>query len=1112
MKKNLICLKNAHFRKTFQVIKISLFLFFMSVFQLFAVNNYAQNKKMTLSEEKATIADVLQVNQEQKVITGTVSDEEGNPLPGVNIIIKGTTQGTVTDANGKYTLSAPTNATLVFSFVGYKTQEISISGKTIVNVTLEQETIGLSEVVVTALGISREKKTLGYSVQDVGNEELAEVKPLNVVNALSGKVAGVQITNATGAVGGASRIVIRGESSFTNSQPLWVVDGTPFINFESTKDPMSGADFGNGALDLDPSNIESITVLKGANAAAIYGSRAANGVILVTTKRGKAAKGFGVEVSSSLTFAVNPYLPYYQNKYGGGSQGSEYYWKKYNEDNGTNLSYQEYAEQFGYYYVDGRNGVNDGTPSSWGPRLDIGLMLPQFDSPIDPNTGERIATPWVSHPNNVRDFYETGITSDNSVAFSKSGDLGSLRVYFNDNRVKGTLPNTDYRKNTIGFNSDLKLNERLKVSSNVSYIINASDNLPAQGYYGDAPNNPQSGVTFMPRQVDIKKLKEHWNEVMPSGMPYNFGVGETPNPYLQAHNTNARDRNRLFGNVNIDLKLADWLTLRGRAGTDFYYEHRKSIVLALTYRATDGSGLGGTFDESNIMGSETNYDLLAMFDKGFGDFRIDGTIGGNLRNTRRDTKNISANDLVVPDLFTIGNAKGVQGVGQYRSEKETQSVFGSANLSYKDYLFLSVTGRNDWSSTLPPDEWSYFYPSFSLGFVFTDAFNISSDIFTYGKLRGGWASVGRDTNPYMLQPTYQQYGSLWEGNGLYVLPGTLPNQMLKPESTKSTEIGGEFRFFQNRLGLDISYYDVKNQNQILNVAVSNASGYNSVTINAGEIQNQGVEIILNATPIRTNRFSWDIDINWAKNKNRVNSLYGDLETYRISSMWGSSIEARPGEPFGTIIGTKMRRDDDGNLLVNDKGRILRDKNQEVGNVTPDWVGGMTNTFRYKNISLRFLIDTKMGGDIVAGTIRWGGSGGALKYTADDNIRETGVIWDAVRESDGAKNDTRISGAQWVSDWSRTVENWVMDGSYVKLREVSLGYTLPVSKMGNLGNYVNNVRLSVIGRNLAILYHSPENKFGIDPEVGSGNSLRGLGYEQMTVPVSREFGARLSFSF
>jgi outer membrane receptor protein involved in Fe transport len=512
------------------------------------------------------------------------------------------------------------------------------------------------------------------------------------------------------------------------------------------------------------------------------------------------------------------------------------------------------------------------------------------------------------------------------------------------------------------------------------------------------------------------------------------------------------------------------------------------------------------------MGMETNYDLLAIFDKEFGDIRIDGTIGGNIMTARTDRKSINANDLVVPDLFTIGNAKGVQGVSQYESMKQTQSIFGSANVSFRDYLFLAVTARNDWSSTLPQDEWSYFYPSFSMGFVFTEAFNISSDILSYGKLRGGWASVGRDTNPYLLQPTFSPIGGLWQGDGVYSLPGTLPNSALRPESSKSTEIGAELRFFFNRIGIDVSYYNVLNQDQIINVAVSNASGYNAVTINAGEIQNQGVEVIMNLTPVQSRNLTWDIDLNYAKNKNTVNSLYEDLETYRISSMWASSVEARPGQPFGTIIGNSMRRDEAGNLLVNDAGRILRDNNQELGNVTPDWVGGLTNTFRYKGLSLRVHMDAKMGGDFIAGTIRWGGSGGALEYTAEGDLREEGRVWDAVRESDGAVNDVRISGAAWVSDWSRTVENWVMDGSYIKLREVSLGYTLSQSKLGIVGNYVNNIRLSIIGRNLAILYRSPENTFGIDPEVSSGNSLVGLGYEQMTVPVSRNIGARLTFSF
>ncbi len=1083
-------------RKRLLILRLTILLAFLSSFRGMPSNPNEWDTKLSI--EKVHAFKIV-----QSEIQGTVSDESGVPLPGVSIVVKGTSKGVVTDFDGKYVIKASSGDILVFSYIGMKAQEVRLDGQTNVNITMADDAQALDEVVVTALGITREKKSLGYAVQDVDNEQLSEVKPVNLVNALSGKIAGVQVTNATGAVGGAARIVIRGQSSFTNSQPLWIVDGTPFINFNSDKDPMTGADFGNGALDIDPSNVESISVLKGPNAAALYGSRGANGVIVVTTKRGSKSKGFGVEVSSTITFDAFPYLPYYQNEYGGGSNGSEYYWNKYNTDNGTNLTYQDYAKQFGYNYVDGRNGVNDGTPSSWGPRLDAGLILDQFTGPNQP---------WVSRPDNVKDFYETGVTTDNSVSFSKAGDLGAMRAYFNENRVKGTLPNTDYLKNTIGFNSDLKLHKRLTLRSNITYVINQSDNIPAQGYNGGAANSPQSGVTFMPRQVDVKPLEENWNTIMESGLPYNFGAGETPNPYLQAHNTNARERNRFYGNVSLDLEVTDWLTLKGRAGTDYYYENRKSKILALTYRATDGTGLQGTFSEENRMGSESNYDFLAMFDKEFGDIRIDGTLGANKMVAKRDNKRIWANDLVTPDLFTIGNAKGVQGVSQFESMKETHSVFGAVNASYKDYLFLGVTGRNDWSSTLPANEWSYFYPSASLSFVFTDAFDIKSDILSYGKIRGGWASVGRDTSPYMLEPTYNPIGGLWEGNGVYSLPGTLPNQMLKPESSKSIEIGAEFRFFDNMVGLDISYYDVKNQDQIINVVVPNASGYNAVTINAGEIQNSGVEIVLNTTPIRNTDFSWDLDLNYAKNKNIVNSLYEDLETYRISSMWASSIEARPGQQFGVIIGNKMRTDDNGNLVVNDAGRILRDNNQELGNITPDWVGGITNTLRYKNISLRVLVDAKMGGEFVSGTIRWGGSGGALEYTAADNIREEGRIWDAVRESDGQPNTARISGAQWVSDYSRTVDNWVMDASFIKLREVSLGYTLPQSKMGNLGNYLNQMRFSLIGRNLAILYRGSENIYGIDPEVGSGSGLSGLGYEQMTIPVSRNIGARITFSF
>jgi len=1053
------------------------FLLLMSMLMLFNINLFSQSR----------------------AVTGTVtSAEDGSTLIGVTVVIKGTTSGVTTDADGEYNLMVTSeNTTLVFSFIGLKTKEIAVTAnKNSYDVILEPSDLNLDEFVVTAMGISRKKETLGYSVQDVSGDELAEVKPTNIVNGLSGKIAGVQITNATGAPGGASRIVIRGNGSFTDSEPLWVVDGTPFINFSADNGPMSGADFGNGALDIDPSNIESISVLKGANAAALYGSRAANGVILVTTKRGKASKGFGVEVSSAITFDAYPYLPDYQNEYGGGSTGSEYYWNQHNAENGTNLSYQQYAEQYGYNFVDGQGaGVNDATPSSWGPRLDAGLMLDQF-------TGEN--QPWVSRPNNVRDFYETGITTDNSISVSNAGEFGSVRAFFNDNNVVGTLPNTDYRKHTFGFNSDVNLHERLKLSTNLNYVINKSDNLPAQGYYGDAPNSPQTGVTFMPRQVDIKPLEENWNSVNEFGYPYNFGRGESPNPYLAARNTNSRVRNRIYGNVVLDFKLTDWLTIRGRAGTDQYNENRKTRILELTYRATDGSGLNGTFNDQNLMGEETNFDFMAMFDKSLGDFRVDGTMGANMMTAKRMNNSIFANDLVVPNLFTISNAKGVQGVTQFESEKQIHGIYGAVNASYRDYLYLSLTARNDWSSTLPANERSYFYPSFSLGLVFTEALDISSDFFTFGKIRGGWASVGRDTSPYSIQPTYQPLGSPWEGNGIFTLPGTLPNQLLKPELSKSIEIGGNFKFFNNRIGLDISYYNVRNTNQILNVAVSQASGYNQVAINAGEIQNTGVEIILNTTPIQNNDFSWDVDINWAKNNNSVNSLFGDLETYRMSSMWGANIEARPGQAFGTIIGNSYLRDDSGNIVVSNSGRIRRENNQELGNITPDWIGGITNTFRYKNMSLRVLVDAKMGGDFVAGSIRWGGSGGALAFTAEDNLRETGHIWDAVTV-DGEPNTNRISAQQYISDYSRTVQNWVVDGSYVKLREVSLGY-----RFRTPASY--SVRLSLIGRNLSILYRHKENRYGLDPETGSGSGIAGLGYEQMQIPSARNIGARVTFSF
>ncbi len=1042
-------------------------------------------------------------------LTGRVtSAADQQPIPGVTILVKGTQNGTTTGSDGRFVLPVKDpSGFLVLSSVGFQKLEVPITASNSYDIAMQVDVLNIEEVVVTALGIKREKKAIGYAVQDIGSELIATVKPTNIVSALSGKIAGVQVTNSTGAVGSSARIVIRGNHSFGNNEPLWIVDGTPMVNFASEMSAWGGQDYGNGAMDLDPSNIESMSVLKGANAAALYGSRAANGVVVVTTKRGSQPKNkLGIDIVSSVTLDNVSIFPTWQNEYGGGMYGSEYDWELKKTTLGNpNLTYQDFAKKYSYNYVDGwGNGVNDGVPRSWGPRLDVGLKLDQF-------TGKDL--PWISRPNNHKDFYETGVNLDNSVALSKSSDIGSIRVFLSNNDIKGTVYNTDLTKNTASVGGDLKFSDKWSASANLTYVNNHSNNLPSQGYDGGG-DNPAATFAFFQRQVDMVPLKENWKVIDAKGHTYSYALGEMDNPYLSLNNTASRTRNRFYGNANLSYKATDWLTLTGRIGTDYYNELRKKIKLA---QCNEGNGVGN-FWQTQKFAQETNADFLAIIDKKIGDdFRIDGTLGANYRYEEVHEVGLNAYNLTVPDFFTIGNIAGTPGVTQYDSKKVTNSLLGSFNLSYKNYLFLGVTGRNDWSSALPKDSWSYFYPSVSLGFVFTDAFKIESKILSYGKIRASYAQVGNDTGPYQIASTFSSIGSPWNGISLFNLPGTLPPVGLKPEIASSYEAGIDMRFFDNRIKLDVSYYDLKTRNQIMPVDIAPSAGYNSMLINAGEIENKGVEIILSASVIQSKGgFNWDVTLNWARNVNSVNELYGDLESLWISDMWSSYIEARPGKPYGVIMGTKWLRDDTGNLIVTAAGLTQQAPgNFELGNITPDWIGGVQNNFSYKGLHLGILIDGRMGGDIVSGTKFWGSRMGntALTlndpFTGADNVRETGIVVPGVL-ANGTPNVKRVDAQTFWNNYPRATEFMVMDGSFIKFRELSLGYDIPGKVAKKVGFY--SARVSLVCRNLALLYVDKSNDVHIDPETGFGTGNAGVGYEQMQIPTARSIGFKLALSF
>ncbi|NLU94801.1 SusC/RagA family TonB-linked outer membrane protein [Chitinophaga sp. Ak27] len=1083
-----------------------------------------------------------------KLITGKITDATGDPVLGVTIQFKGQAKGTVSDPNGAFKLEAEKGQVLVISGLGYETKEVTVNGNTL-NIVLAKSDRTINEVVVTALGIKREKKALGYAVQEVKGTELTQTNETNILNSLSGRAAGVQINNNGGAVGSSTSIVLRGYNSFTANTPLIVVDGIPINNPQSVvipgaltpgaTDQQSAVDYGNGMNDIDPENIASVSILKGANAAALYGYRAGNGVILITTKNGKSAfKGIGVSYTGGASFEKQYILPKYQNKYGQGSTSSEYWYNLYKAQTPNNpLSYQDWALQNGFAYVDGQGGgVNDGVDESWGPRMDIGLKLPQYNSPLDAN-GNRTATPWVSHPNNVKNFFKTGFSLNNNVALTSNTAKGSTRLSLSHQRQMGTVPNTDQTRYSAMLSTSQNLTDKLKVEAAANYVQTLNDNLVGQGY--NEFNPMQSIGSWFGRQIDMNDLKNNWDKMMPNpafpatGVPYNWNLNYHDNPYLSLYrNLNGRTKNRLFGYATVSYEFDKWFTLMGRVGTDWYSESRKQNTSSLA-TANFLYGVGGQFTDWSIYGNETNADLIATGSGKLGkDFSLSYTAGGNYRDAK--TKNVSAtaNDLTVPDLYTIGNAKGQVSNTMFVSQLRSNSVFAQASLGFRNWLYLDLTGRNDWNSSLPANNRSYFYPSASLSWIFSDALKISnSSAFTYGKLRVSYAEVGNGTGAYMLARSFVPQASTFNGVTLYHEAYRLSPQDLKPERAKSAEIGAELHFLDNRLNLDATYYDKKTINQIMPISISAASGATTAFINAGEIRSKGVELQLNLGILRNdNGFNWDMTVNWAKNSSKVTTLYTDPRTgqqltwFQLGRNWGTTIGAIPGEAYGIIRGADYVTDPkSGAIVVGANGLPSFKKDQVIGNIMPDWIGGVNNSFRYRNFNLSFLIDMKKGGDIFSVTHMFGANTGVLDFTAAGNIRETGVVLgkDILTDHkfvDASGNpNTKVVAADNAFKYlsydgaSSGTKFDIIDGTYIKLRTIQFGYTIPANLISRWG-WLKSAGVSVFAQNVALLYTDKSNKAHIDPETGFGNDVAQLGFEEYQIPSNRSIGLKLNLNF
>lgn len=1045
-------------------------------------------------------------------VTGVVtSADDSEPVIGASVLVKGTNTGTITGIMGDFTIpNVPSSATtLIISYVGMVSQEVTIQPGTL-QVVLKSDAKTLDEVVVTAMGISREKKALGYALQEVKSDEITQAGQLNVANSLSGKVAGIQITSQGGQVGASQNIVIRGNSSFGDNSPLIVVDGVPIQNDNGTG---SAVNLGSGLNDINPEDIASISVLKGGSAA-LYGMRAGNGVILITTKSGKKDKGIQVSYNGSFTVDQIYNLPKLQNKYGQGYYGSEFDWKA--SGYSKTMSYQDFAVQHGYSYYDGAgNGVNDNADESWGPRLDIGLMIPQYNSPVV--DGIRQATPWVSQPDNIKDFFNIGYSQNHVISLTATTEKSSTRVSLGFRDQKGTTPNTDQKRYSAAVNTRMDVNKYLEFNLAANFIRTKSNNLPGTGY--DQRNVLQSLLQWHGRQIDMDDLKQNYDQKDEFGnyTHYNWQQAYTVNPYwVLNHNLNKYVRDRFYGKASIFIKPTDWLKFEGRLGFDHYDSNQLSNVeWSIDYP-------DGYFRDYDRRATETNADFIAYFTKQFGDFNVNALAGANYRDYTYEIKTLGADELTVPGVYTVANAKGNAYTSENHNTRRSNSVYANLSLGWKNQLYADISVRNDWDSTIKD---AFFYPSFSGSWIVTETLPMLTNgkWLNFLKLRGGWAKIGNATDPYVSNAYYSVLSAPFDGTTLYYNPTTYPAQNLRPEMVKTWEIGLEANFLDNRIHFDGAYYQKTTTDQIMEANLSTATGYNAMYINAGKISNKGVEIQLSADIFRNPKgFSWTTTFNWSKDKSRIDELYSDpvtgqkLDAYEIGSSWSCNNYAMVGKSWGTLVGTGYVYNEDGSILV-ENGMPKYETGKEIGNVTPDWLAGWSNEFTYKDWSFGFLLDFRKGGDVYSISQAFGSQTGIYDYTAAGDIRENGVIagknvlTDKVfKTADGKINDVAVNAEDFFANFYTICQMSVFDGSYLKLREAHLSYTFPKSLLKN--SFIKSAKISLVGTNLALLWVHSSNLTHLDPESTTGSGNGDVGFESNAYPPSRSFGLKVGLTF
>lgn len=1035
------------------------------------------------------------------VLSGTVKDVQGSPMPGVAVLIKGTTLGVVTQNDGTYSLSmgqADKDAVLVFSFLGFKTQELKWNGKTVIDVTLEEERQELEGVVVTALGIKREEKGLGYSTQTVTEKMMSDATPTNWASALVGKVAGANILSTSSGPISSARITLRGDASLNidGNNALIVLDGVP-LNSQMTGDGSNSygaggggdvpVDYGNGIADINPDDIASIQVLKGATAAALYGSRAANGVMLVTTKSGvnKKKKYLGVTFNSNSSFDRVLHWPEFQEEYGQG-------------DLKTNASGKLY-----YSYGDSEDGAASGNVAlSFGPKLD-GSLYYQYD----PETQQMgtVRTPWVKR-NHRKAFWQTGYTLVNSIAIDGSSEKSAVRLSLTYTKNEWIMPNTGFNRIAVSGSFHNQVTDKLRVSAKVNYVKRQSDNLPATGYNNSSI--PYFMILTNP-SVDVRWYQQRWvkgkegREILRPFSPW------LDNPYVIAYEClNPMEKHGVVATGSIIYEFSPKWELMIRSGIDLSFDTREMIR---PYGLKNFPK--GYYQQQDVFSYENNTDVLLTYRNQLSNsFNLSVSVGANRMDNKYKMQQAYVKDLITPGVYKLSNGVAAPITTFTERNKRVNSVYGTATLSYANKIFLDVTGRNDWSSTLPSGNNSFFYPSVSTSFILSDLLRLPEQI-SFAKLRASWAQVGNDTAPYKTAKYYNT--SAFPGSAS-VSP-TLYNARFKPEISNSIEVGLDWRMFKQRFGLDLAFYNNITRNQILDVPMDQTTGYTKATMNSGKVRNRGIELQLDGTPVKTKNFTWNSTFTWAKNYNKVLSLAAGLtdgQTIAYTGGTNCALIAKVGGSIGDIYGYKLKRAPDGQVVWKDGITARTTEFEYVGNAYPAWKAGFSNEFSYKNFRVSILFDGQWGGIVYSQTHHKMTEHGTLKHTLkyrenpNFEVVGEGVMLD--ERGQYVPNNVPISVSKYYADyWRRAnVETNSFDASFLKLREARIEYTIPSAGLNKIG--IERLTLALYGRNLAMWTKD----FPVyDPEVATlNNGTIVPGSEMGQLPSTRTMGFNLTLKF